>query len=130
LLVAIDPAQIKQLVLKLFLNPIEAMGQGGKLRIQTGRRHRLGQYWVYVEVEDTGRGIPEGLRARIFEPFFTTKATGSGLGLAICRSITDAHRGTITLYSEGLGRGTLATIEFPAADTVSEAPRPAVVGMY
>jgi PAS domain S-box-containing protein len=130
LLVAIDPAQIKQLFLNLFLNAIEAMGQGGKLRVHTGRRHRLGQYWVYVEVEDTGPGIPEGLRARIFEPFFTTKATGSGLGLAICRSITDAHRGTITLNSEGLGRGTLATIEFPAADAVSEAPRRAVVGMY
>jgi PAS domain S-box-containing protein len=130
LLVAIDPAQIKQLFLNLFLNAIEAMGQGGKLRVHTGRRHRQGLYWVYVEVEDTGPGIPEGLRARIFEPFFTTKATGSGLGLAICRSITDAHRGTINLYSEGLGRGTLATIEFPAADAVPEASQRAAVGIY
>ena len=115
-LVTIDPAQAKQLFLNLFLNAIEAMAPGGQLAVTIVRLQRLGQPWVQVEITDTGPGIPDAIRSKIFEPFFTTKPRGSGLGLAICRSITDAHRGTIraeTAFSEG---GTRVLIEFPAAN--------------
>jgi PAS domain S-box-containing protein len=125
LVVAIDPAQIKQLFLNLFLNAIEAMGQGGELKIMTGRREAQPQSWVYVEVSDTGPGVPEPIRGKIFDPFFTTKASGSGLGLAICRSITDAHRGTISVQSTG--QGTSFVVAFPAASEVLEPIRQPVL---
>lgn len=127
LLVAIDPAQVKQLFLNLFLNAIEAMGQGGELRIRSGRREAQSQPWVYVEVSDTGPGVPEAIRSKIFDPFFTTKASGSGLGLAICRSIADAHRGTISVQSTGQGQGTSFVVAFPAASLVPEPNRQPVL---
>jgi two-component system sensor histidine kinase HydH len=115
-LVTIDPAQAKQLFLNLFLNAIEAMNPGGQLVIRVARLQRQGQPWVQVAVSDTGPGIPDAIRAKIFDPFFTTKATGSGLGLAICRSITDAHRGTIRAESVTPGAGTTILVEFPGAN--------------
>jgi signal transduction histidine kinase len=118
LLVAIDPTQIKQLFLNLFLNGLEAMGHGGQLEIVSGRKQIHGQSWVYVEVSDTGPGVPDAIRAKIFEPFFSTKARGSGLGLAICRSITDAHKGTITVQPGGEKRGTSVLVMFPTASSV------------
>lgn len=118
LLVAIDPTQIKQLFLNLILNAIEAMGHGGQLELVGGRKQVHGQSWVYVEVSDTGPGVPDAIRAKIFEPFFSTKARGSGLGLAICRSITDAHRGTITVQPGGQAGGTSVVVMFPTASSV------------
>jgi signal transduction histidine kinase len=115
LLVAIDPAQIKQLFLNLFLNALEAMGSGGHLEINSGRKQVHGQPCVYVEVFDMGPGIPEAIRDKIFEPFFSTKARGSGLGLAICRSITDAHRGSIVVQTDEERAGTSVVVTFPVA---------------
>lgn len=114
-LVAIDPAQAKQLFLNLFLNAIEAMTPGGHLIVNIGRVDRQGAPWVQVTVVDTGPGIPESIRAKIFEPFFTTKARGSGLGLAICRSIADAHKGILRVETPSAGAGTAVVVEFPAA---------------
>jgi PAS domain S-box-containing protein len=127
LLVAIDPTQIKQLFLNLLLNAIEAMGQGGELRISAGQKETQGQSWVSIDVADTGPGIPEAIRSRLFEPFFTTKERGSGLGLAICRSITDAHRGTISVQPTGRGQGTSLVVAFPAANAVLEPRRQRVL---
>lgn len=115
-LVAIDPAQAKQLFLNLFLNAIEVMTPGGHLSVVVSRMHRQGQPLVQVAVSDTGPGIPDAIRAKVFEPFFTTKPRGSGLGLAICRSITDAHRGTIRAETAVPGGGTTILVEFPAAN--------------
>jgi PAS domain S-box-containing protein len=114
-LVAIDPAQVKQLFLNLFLNALEAMTPGGQLTVTIGRLHRDNQDWIQVLVNDTGPGIPEVIRSKVFEPFFTTKARGSGLGLAICRSITDAHKGTIRMETTSPGSGTTIVVEFPSA---------------
>jgi signal transduction histidine kinase len=114
-LVAIDPSQAKQLFLNLFLNALEAMTPGGRLAVRILRSHRQGQPWIQVLITDTGPGIPDLIRGKIFEPFFSTKARGSGLGLAICRSITDAHRGTIRAESASRGAGTTIIVEFPAA---------------
>ena len=113
--VAIDPGQAKQLFLNLFLNAIEAMPPGGQLIVNLARVYRQGVPWFQVAVTDTGPGIPESIRTKIFEPFFTTKARGSGLGLAICRSIADAHRGTLRVETPSLGTGTSVVVEFPAA---------------
>jgi len=127
LLVAIDPTQVKQLFLNLFLNAVEAMGQGGQLDIVSGRKQIHGQAWVSVEVSDTGPGVPDAIRSKIFEPFFSTKARGSGLGLAICRSITDAHRGTITVLTGEQRKGTSVIVTFPAVSSVQDAtPQPAL----
>jgi len=114
-LVAIDPSQAKQLFLNLFLNAVEAMTPGGHLTVQVHRLHRIGQQWIQVLITDTGPGIPDLIRNKVFEPFFTTKLRGSGLGLAICRSITDAHRGTIRAESASRGAGTTIIVEFPSA---------------
>jgi signal transduction histidine kinase len=114
-LVAIDPAQAKQLFLNLFLNAIEAMMPGGQLSVVVSRMHRQEQPLVRVAVSDTGPGIPDAISAKVFEPFFTTKARGSGLGLAICRSITDAHGGTIRVETTLPGAGTTILVEFPVA---------------
>ena len=113
--VAIDPGQAKQLFLNLFLNAIEAMAPGGQLIVNLARVYRQGVPWFQVAVTDTGPGIPESIRAKIFEPFFTTKTRGSGLGLAICRSIADAHKGTLRAETPSLGTGTTILVEFPAA---------------
>jgi len=115
-LVSIDQAQAKQLFLNLFLNAIEAMTPGGQLIVNIARVYRQGSPWVQVAVTDTGPGIPESIRAKIFEPFFTTKVRGSGLGLAICRSIADAHKGTLRVETPFVGIGTTIFVEFPAAN--------------
>jgi signal transduction histidine kinase len=125
LFVAVDPIQIKQLFLNLCLNAVEAMGHGGRLEIKSGSKQAHGQWWVHLTVSDTGPGVPDAIRGRIFEPFFSTKARGSGLGLAICRSITDAHRGTIAVQPGEHGEGTSVVVTFPAASSVpGVAPEP------
>ncbi len=114
-LVSIDPAQIKQLFLNLFLNAIEAMPSGGHLRVNIARVRRQAQNFVQISVSDTGPGIPDPIQLKIFEPFFTTKGRGSGLGLAISRSIADAHKGTIRVGKTSPEFGTTILVEFPSA---------------
>ncbi len=125
--VSIDPAQAKQLFLNLFLNAIEAMTPGGQLTIRVVRVQRQGQPWIQVTISDTGPGIPDTIRAKIFDPFFTTKAAGSGLGLAICRSITDAHRGSIRAETVTPGAGTTILVEFPGASVQAQVAERSVV---
>ena len=125
--VAVGPTQIKQLLLNLCLNSVEAMGHGGQLEVQSERKEAHGQSWIQVVVTDTGPGVPDAIRSKIFEPFFSTKARGSGLGLAICRSITDAHRGTIAVQPGEHGEGTSIVVTFPAASQVPGAAPEAVL---
>jgi len=114
-LVAIDPAQTKQIFLNLFLNAIEAMTSGGRLTVNLKRVKHEGAAWVQVAIIDTGSGIPELIRAKVFEPFFTTKTRGSGLGLAICRSIADAQKGVVRVETTPGSSGTTVVVEFPVA---------------
>jgi signal transduction histidine kinase len=87
-----DPSQLEQVFLNICLNACQAMnGVGGALTV----RSRAADGRVTVEVEDTGPGIPERLRANIFKPFFTTKRQGNGLGLAISARIVAEHGGHI-----------------------------------
>ena len=103
-----DAAQMKQVLVNLVKNALQAMTRGGALRLETGY-HSEG---VYVTVADTGRGIPEDEVQRIFEPFFTTKKKGSGLGLMIVQRIIRDHNGRIELQSK-VGQGTSFRIWLP-----------------
>ncbi len=85
--------QIQQVLLNLVLNAVEAMPEGGDLRIETRYNHDEAQ----VIIADSGPGVPAHLRNQIFEPFFSTKDDGSGLGLTVCDGIITAHGGRLEL---------------------------------
>jgi signal transduction histidine kinase len=106
-LIRIDSAKIKQVVLNLCKNAIEAMGDGGCLTVKVYRSERM----VVLEIGDTGSGVPHGIN--IFESFKTTKWGGSGLGLPLVQQIVSAHNGTINYTSE-VGHGTTFKVCFPA----------------
>ncbi len=91
--------QIQQVLLNLVLNAIEAMPQGGDLRIET----RYNSDEVHILVADNGPGISPELRSQIFEPFFSTKEDGSGLGLTVCDGIITAHGGRLELVDQPEG---------------------------
>ena len=107
--VPLDPAQIKQALVNLIKNAMQAMTKSGVLTVSTGS----GREGVWVSVSDTGCGIPGEQLNRIFEPFFTTKKKGSGLGLMIVQRIVREHDGLIKLESHP-GRGTTFRIWLPA----------------
>jgi signal transduction histidine kinase len=111
-----DPGQLEQVFLNLCLNACQAMGASGTLLVRSFAREGL----VAVEVEDTGPGIPESVRARMFEPFFTTKTEGNGLGLAISVRILTDHGGHIGYRCPESG-GTIFTVTLPRAGTAEEA---------
>lgn len=103
-----DPAQLKQVLVNLVKNAMQAMTKGGTLTISTG----TGSDGVWVSIADTGVGIPPDQQNRVFEPFFTTKKKGSGLGLMIVQRIVREHGGRIGLESQA-GRGTTFRIWLP-----------------
>ena len=111
-----DSSQLKQLILNLFLNALEAMPNGGSLYLRLGERTHLGSTFALIEIRDTGLGIPDALIDKIFDPFVTTKAKGSGLGLSICRGIVEAHRGSIQVSNYREAPGTVVLVEIPAAE--------------
>jgi signal transduction histidine kinase len=107
------PMQIQQLVAHLLQNAINAMPNGGELRVGIGGVEGEASK---ISVSDTGKGIPKELRERIFDPFFSTKDLPSqgGMGLALCHGIAEAHHGRITVESE-VGKGSTFTVLLPAA---------------
>jgi two-component system sensor kinase FixL len=110
LIVAADPDRLKQVLLNLVKNAMEAMEEtGGTLRVRITRAEGKAQ----VTVSDTGGGIPEKHRADIFSPFFTTKKQGSGLGLAICKRIIEQHPGSTFVFETSEGKGTQFQIGLP-----------------
>ena len=106
--VPIDARMVRQAVLNVAVNAVQAMPRGGALTIRTRREGSR----ALLELEDTGAGIPEEVRGRIFEPFFTTKASGTGLGLAVVKRIVDGHGGEISVRSRP-GAGTTFSLRFP-----------------
>ncbi|MFY0563183.1 ATP-binding protein [Archangium lansingense] len=108
--VPVDERMMRQAFLNLALNAVQAMPQGGTLRVTA---HRCSESpGAIVEFTDTGSGIPPELRERLFKPFFTTKATGTGLGLAIVQRTLDAHGGHILIESPP-GGGTTFRLVLP-----------------
>jgi PAS domain S-box-containing protein len=109
--VQLDRSQIKQVFFNLIKNALEAMPDGGALRIEMG----AGDVYVDIAFIDTGKGIaPEELQ-RVFEPYHTTKQTGSGLGLMIVQRIIDEHGGEIELSSKP-GAGTCFKVRLPRSE--------------
>lgn len=102
-----DRNRMKQVLLNLFMNAIEAMASGGVLSISTER----GGQDIAVKVADTGSGMTKETLRRIFEPFYTTKKQGTGLGLAIVKRIVEENNGRLTADSEP-GKGTTFTLAF------------------
>ena len=111
--VYVDPKQIQQVFLNLFLNAVQAMQQGGVLTVQSALAEQDGAETVRVRVTDTGQGIPPQILEKIFTPFFTTKAQGTGLGLAISHRLIEQQGGRLSVESED-GKGTTFTVELPA----------------
>ena len=104
----LDRAQVKQVLVNLMKNAIQAMTKGGVLTLETGQ----GGEGVWLAVRDTGGGIPQEQLNRIFDPFFTTKKKGSGLGLMIVQRIVRDHGGRIELESR-VKEGTTFRVWFP-----------------
>ncbi|GAB4262331.1 MAG: hypothetical protein Kow0092_12600 [Deferrisomatales bacterium] len=104
-----DPEKLKQALLNLYLNGLQAMGRGGELRVAA----EVSQGEVRVRVEDSGPGVPPQERDRIFEPFYTLRPGGTGLGLSIAHTIVSDHGGRIELESAP-GQGATFTVVLPA----------------
>lgn len=90
--VLVDSEQIKQVLLNLAINSLQAMSSGGKLIFRTFEKDGFS----VVEIEDNGVGIDEKIAGRIFDPFFTTKEKGVGLGLSIAHKIISQHNGNLS----------------------------------
>jgi PAS domain S-box-containing protein len=108
--VFVDRDLLKQAVLNLVLNAVEAMPDGGQLQMTLSRRGEMAE----ITVGDTGRGIPLENHQRVFQLFFTTRPGGSGIGLASTFRIVQLHNGSIDFTTE-VGRGTTFRIELPLA---------------
>lgn len=115
--VAMNAGKLKQALLNLLTNALDAMPQGGTLTVTVAAT----EGGIVMTVRDTGEGIPAERLSLIFEPFFTTKGEGTGLGLSITHNIISDHGGRIEVESV-LGSGTIFTLWFPVAGTAQNAP--------
>ena len=121
-----DPTQVRQVLWNLLLNAVQAMPEGGRIRISVsevggepqegasgGRNEAKGEAgFVEVAVADTGIGMAPEVLERIFDPFFTTRPDGSGLGLATVHRIVEANGGNLRVESS-VGEGTVLRVRFP-----------------
>jgi signal transduction histidine kinase len=106
---SLDGFQLKQAILNLVLNSLQATPPGGHVVVRTaGDKRRL-----VVAVADNGEGMSPGTREKAFTPFFTTREEGTGLGLPLVRRIAEQHGGSVELSSTP-GKGTTVTMVFPA----------------
>jgi len=123
--------EIREVLANVLLNSIQAMPEGGKIEIGTGRSKHLS----WVRVKDTGIGMTDDILSRIFDPFFTTRGVeGTGLGMSVAYGIVRRHDGTISVDSKP-GEGTEVTISLPATSSKpikaivkeGESPKPAKI---
>jgi signal transduction histidine kinase len=103
-----NPTQLKQVILNLLLNAMEAMPHGGTLTIEL----RSDQDGIILAITDTGIGMDRETLERIFEPFYSTKGEGTGLGLSVSYGIIQGHHGELRVASEP-GQGSQFTIWQP-----------------
>jgi two-component system sensor histidine kinase HydH len=109
LLLQADVGQVRQVVLNLLLNALDAVSGGGTIWLEVRKEGGNG---MSLSVADSGCGLPAGLGAQIFEPFVSTKETGLGLGLSICKRIVEAHEGEIQAANRPEG-GAIFTVRLP-----------------
>ena len=109
--IAIDPEQLRQVILNLTVNAIQAQPEGGKLDVTSCRDGDA----AVLTVADAGPGIPAELAERIFDPFFTTREQGTGLGLPIVKKIL-ANHGASIMIEGGSGGGTTVTARLPVLE--------------
>jgi signal transduction histidine kinase len=107
-----DLSQLNQVVINLIVNALQAMPQGGDLKVRTSCEENQ----VLLVVEDTGIGMSDEVLEKIFTPFFTTKEVGqgTGLGLPVVHGIITSHGGSVRVKSK-VGQGTRFEIQLPAA---------------
>jgi len=108
--ISMDREQMKQVILNLLLNAVQAMPKSGHLTLrgQVSENDR----WIILFIQDSGIGIPSEDMNKLFDPFFSTKEGGVGLGLSIAHRIIDQHHGKIEVESAP-GKGTLLTVWLP-----------------
>jgi two-component system NtrC family sensor kinase len=109
--VSCDPDRIRQVLMNIFVNAIQAMPEGGTLGVATAVQEGR----AMITVTDSGPGIPGDIRGRIFDPFFTTKAEGTGLGLSIVYGIMEEHGGKVEVESSAAA-GTAVRLLLPAQE--------------
>jgi signal transduction histidine kinase len=115
----VDPQQLKQALINLLLNAIQATPPGGAVQVTAAAETEA----LRIAVIDSGSGISPDMLERIFDPYFTTKPQGTGLGLPIALRIIQAHGGTLEVSSL-LGRGTTVEVCLPIATPGTEATPP------
>ncbi|MFH1314156.1 MAG: ATP-binding protein [Candidatus Eisenbacteria bacterium] len=113
-----NPLELRQMLLNILHNSVEALPDGGDLTVETGVESDM----VRISIGDTGTGIPEGVKPKVFSLFFTTKPEGSGLGLFIAKRIVRDYGGSISFESTE-GKGTCFSILLPVDKEHSEAGR-------
>jgi signal transduction histidine kinase len=103
-----DFSMLKRAFINLIQNAVQAMPNGGNLKITANRKEN----YAYICVEDTGEGIPEEAKSRLFTPLFTTKSKGQGFGLVGVKRLVEVQGGNISFESK-LGKGTIFTVQMP-----------------
>jgi signal transduction histidine kinase len=118
--VVADEDQIKQVVMNVILNAVQACAEGGRVRVSCYTTETPDGRMGCVEVVDDGCGIAEDAVSRIFDPFFTTRSEGTGLGLSVAHRIVSSHGGVIDVRSRP-GRGSTFVVRLPADVTTARA---------
>lgn len=103
-----DPGLLKQAIMNILLNAVQAMESGGEIRVFT----EFTEGYLRLNIKDSGKGIDRTIMDRIFDPFFSTKEEGTGLGLSIALRIMQSHGGSISIKSTP-GQGTVFILQFP-----------------
>ncbi len=126
-----DPEQLRQVMINLILNAVQAMGESGRLELVTGRggisSANEPSSAVYFAIFDDGPGIPADIRQNLFIPFFTTKDRGTGLGLPICQRIVENHGGRIDVHAREKA-GTEFRVWLPVASRSMTEKQGAAIG--
>ena len=108
IVVKVDPAKTALAIRHLLVNGIEAMPDGGVLRVETGETEAS----VTLDIADNGEGIKPSFTEHVFVPFESNKSQGKGLGVPICKRVIESHGGTLSFKSQ-FGEGTVFTVRLP-----------------
>lgn len=106
--------QVRQCLINLVKNSMEAMPDGGRIQISTG----VSGLRVWLEVRDSGPGIADEIRTQVFDPFYSSKVNGNGLGLPLVKKVMEEFGGDVELASRE-GEGTSVALLLPKADSVA-----------